>query len=509
MAARTASAPSLKLAPGKPSALRVDALIVPVSPDSSDRPNPLISSATGLTLTERRRLVEALTALGATGKADEVVTLARVTGIDATTVVCVGLGALDKDASDEQLRRAAGAGVRSVDVEKVGLAFPVSSPSAIAAVAQGALLGAYRFTNFRGKGTSHVPTTVKSLTVVTSESRDRHVREAVRQAEVVAEAVNRARDLVNTPPSALHPVEMADAAQKFAAGSNVTVEVLDEEALAGGGYGGIMGVGQGSVNPPRLIQLTYTPTRATAHIALVGKGITFDSGGLSLKPAQAMETMKCDMGGAAAVIAATFALAQLGVNAQITAYAACAENMPSGTAQRPGDVLTTYGGTTVEVLNTDAEGRLVLADALQRAAEDEPDLIVDVATLTGAQMVALGTRVSAVMANDDDLRDDVVRAADTSGEQFWPMPLPVELRPSLDSPIADLANIGDRMGGMLTAGLFLQEFIPADTPWAHLDIAGPAFNTGKAHDYTPVGGTGASVRTLVQLVRDLVDARSA
>jgi leucyl aminopeptidase len=180
--------------------------------------------------------------------------------------------------------------------------------------------------------------------------------------------------------------------------------------------------------------------------------------------------------------------------------------MPSGTAQRPGDVITTYSGKTVEVLNTDAEGRLVLTDALSRAAQDEPDVIIDVATLTGAQTVALGTRVSAVMSNSDELRDDVIRAAGVSGEQFWPMPLPKELRASLDSPIADLANIGERLGGMLTAGLFLQEFIEHDTPWAHLDIAGPAFNEGKAHDYTPPGGTGVAVRTLVQLVRDLADA---
>ena len=227
----------------------------------------------------------------------------------------------------------------------------------------------------------------------------------------------------------------------------------------------------------------------------------------SLKPAASMDWMKSDMGGAAAVINAVVAIARLKLAVNVTGWAPLAENMPSGSAQRPSDVLTIYGGKTVEVLNTDAEGRLVLADALVRASEEQPDLIVDAATLTGAQLVALGTHTSAVMANTDDLRRQVVDAAERAGEQMWPMPLPPELRKSLDSAVADIANMGESFGGMLVAGMFLKDFVGhregEQIPWAHLDIAGPAFNQGDAYGYTPKGGTGAAVRTFVQLAEDL------
>ena len=284
--------------------------------------------------------------------------------------------------------------------------------------------------------------------------------------------------------------------------------MLDEKKLARGGYGGIVGVGQGSSRPPRLVRLEYAPAGATAHVAYVGKGITFDSGGLSIKPAAGMEAMKSDMSGAAAVLHTVVAAARLGLKVRVTGWLALAENMPSGTAQRPSDVITIRGGKTVEVLNTDAEGRLVLADALVDASAAGPDLIVDVATLTGAQMVALGNRTSAIMANDDDLRTRVHTVSQAAGEQFWPMPLPAELRSSMDSAVADIANIGDRFGGMLVAGLFLAEFVGdgpdgGKIPWAHLDIAGPAFNTGKPFGYTPVGGTGVAVRTLLALAEDV------
>jgi leucyl aminopeptidase len=229
----------------------------------------------------------------------------------------------------------------------------------------------------------------------------------------------------------------------------------------------------------------------------VGKGVTFDSGGLSLKPPQAMETMKCDMGGAAATLGATLAIAALKLKVAVTTYLPLVENMPSGTAQRPGDVITAYGGKTVEVLNTDAEGRLIMMDAIVRAQEDEPDVLIDVATLTGAQMVALGTHVAGAMGNDDATRNAVVDAGAASGEMLWAMPLPEDLRPSLDSPIADIKNLGDRYGGMLTAGLFLKEFVADGQKWVHLDIAGPAFIDGGARDYSTPGGTGFGVRTLV------------
>jgi leucyl aminopeptidase len=314
-----------------------------------------------------------------------------------------------------------------------------------------------------------------------------------------------ARDLVNTPPSDLHPAELAEVARAEGSKAGLTVEVLDEKALRKGGYGGILGVGQGSSSPPRLVHLSYKGAGRgkKTTVALIGKGITFDSGGLSLKPAAAMEEMKMDMGGAAAVIAAVRAAAELALPVDVEAWVPMAENMPSGAAIRPSDVLTMRSGLRVEVTNTDAEGRLILADAIARAAEDKPDIILDVATLTGAQLVALGARTTGVMGNDDDLRTTVVDAATRAGEPSWPMPFPAELRKGLDSDIADLVNSGPREGGMLLAGIFLKEFVPEGVRWAHLDIAGPAYNSGEAYGYTPHGGTGAAVRTFVQFLEDL------
>jgi leucyl aminopeptidase len=262
------------------------------------------------------------------------------------------------------------------------------------------------------------------------------------------------------------------------------------------------------VHPPRLVRVAYAPPGAAKTVVFAGKGITFDSGGLSLKPPKSMEAMKSDMGGAAAVLAAVTAVAALGPAVNVVGYLPLAENMPSGTAQRPSDVITIYGGKTVEVLNTDAEGRLVLADALARSGEDSPDLLVDIATLTGAQLVALGPRIMGVMANGDDVLDGIVDAARRAGEAAWPMPLPAELREGLDSPVADLANVtGDRNGGMLVGGLFLREFVPSGVRWAHVDIAGPAFHEGEPYGYTPKGGTGAAVRSLVQIALDVADGR--
>jgi len=248
------------------------------------------------------------------------------------------------------------------------------------------------------------------------------------------------------------------------------------------------------------VRLGYRHPEADKTLAFVGKGITFDSGGLSLKPTTAMDWMKSDMGGAGAVLGALIAIARLGLKVNAIGYLCLAENMPSGTAQRPSDVLTTFGGKTVEVLNTDAEGRLVLADGLGRAAQDSPDVLVDIATLTGAQIIALGNRTTGVMANDDALRDEVVEVANAVGEPSWGMPLPEELRKSLDSAVADIANVQpDRVAGMLAAGVFLREFVPDGLRWAHLDIAGPAFHRAEPYGYTPKGGTGAGTRTLIGL----------
>jgi leucyl aminopeptidase len=275
--------------------------------------------------------------------------------------------------------------------------------------------------------------------------------------------------------------------------------VLDEKKAEKAGLGGLLGVGKGSDNPPRMVKLIYTPAgRSRGHVALVGKGITFDSGGLSIKPGEGMMTMKIDMSGAAAVLATMTVLPALAVPVQVTAYLCLAENMLSGRATRPGDVLRIKNGTTVEVLNTDAEGRLVLADGLSLAVGDDPDAIVDLATLTGACMVALGARIAGLMGNHDAWRDQVRAAADRAGEPVWPLPLPTEYRKELESEIADLKNIGGRYGGALTAGLFLQEFVDG-RPWVHLDIAGPA-RSESDDGYIPKGGSGFGVRTLVELL---------
>lgn len=456
-------------------------------------------------------LAGTLAALGATGEAGEVTKIATSGRLAAPLIAAVGIGADSGDApiEPEVLRRAAGAAARAVvspggngqpGQRRIALALPARDQVEAEAVALGALLGGYTFGRYRSEPAAQV-----TVTLLAGGS---HAAEAARRAEVLATAVNLVRDLVNTGPSDLVPATFADRAGQIAAEDGMDIRVLDEEALADGGYGGILGVGQGSVHPPRLVRLEYAPPQASKALVLAGKGITFDSGGLSLKPAKAMETMKSDMGGAAAVLGAMQAIAALGLSVRVIGYLPLAENMPSGTAQRPSDVLTIYGGTTVEVLNTDAEGRLVLADALARSGPDSPDVLVDVATLTGAQVVSLGPRVAGVMANDDALRDAVVDAAGRAGEAMWPMPLPDELRKGLESSVADLTNVApDRNGGMLVAGLFLREFVPPGVRWAHLDIAGPSYNDGSPHGYTPKGGTGAATRTLVQIAQDMADGR--
>jgi leucyl aminopeptidase len=448
-------------------------------------------------------LAETLAALGATGKAEEVTKIASAGKLTAPLIAAVGIGSpADGPApfDGETLRRAAGAAVRALTNGKplrVALALPARDGAEAEAVALGALLGGYTFGRYTGK---------KQDTDVILLGGD--TADAAARARLLAEAMTLVRDLVNTGPSDLYPATMAAEAERVAGAAGLDIEVLDEKALADGGYGGLTGVGQGSVHPPRLARVAYTNPDAAKTVVLVGKGITFDSGGLSLKPAKSMEAMKSDMGGAAAVLAAVSVIAQLGAAVNVVGYLCMAENMPSGTAQRPSDVITIFGGGTVEVLNTDAEGRLVMADALARSAADSPDLLIDVATLTGAQLVALGPRIMGVMSNDDAVLDGVVDAAKRAGEGAWPMPLPEELRKGLDSPVADIANVSqERNGGMLVAGLFLREFVPDGVRWAHLDIAGPAYHEGEPYGYTPKGGTGAAVRLLVQVALDVADGR--
>ena len=457
---------------------------------------------------DTKQLLATLSDLGATGKVDEVI---KIPGTATRLLLFSGLGRVQATYENETLRRAAGAATRALaGNSSATIALPSKSIEAVQAIAEGAALGNYLFDQFRGSSKDAQKNPLKTITIHSERARDAMAKSAVQTAEIVATYTHIVRDLINTPPSHLTPESFCDfftSAVKKAGGASagLKVSVMTDNQLKSKGYGGIIGVGQGSVNPPRLLNVSYTPkgVKAAKKFAYIGKGITFDTGGLALKPALGMEAMKSDMSGAAAVCAATIAIALLKIPVAIEAWAPLAENMVSDTATRPSDVITIYGGKTVEVLNPDAEGRLVLADALVKAQETKDlDGIVDVATLTGAQVVALGTRTSAVMTNNQEFSSRFLAATKKTGEAFWPMPLPTELRASLDSPVADLANIGERMGGMLVAGLFLQEFIAENLPWLHLDIAGPAFNEKAPHGYTPVGGTGIALRSLVQLALD-------
>ncbi|MFD8984916.1 leucyl aminopeptidase [Streptomyces sp. NPDC059564] len=497
---------ALTLSTAGAATLRADALVVGVAKG----PKGLLvaAGAEAVDLAFDGKLAAVLDALGASGAEGETTKLPAPAGLKVPVVLAVGLGTApeqDESFDEEALRRAAGAAARALHgAKKAGFALPLDDASAVTAVAEGALLGAYAFTAYQGgekKGSKNsgpkLPLTEVAL--LGAKPRDKEHKAAAERATVVATEVNIARDLVNTPPNDLTPEAFAAVASATAKENGIKVQVLDEKALVKGGFGGIMGVGKGSENPPRLVKLSYTHAKAEKTLAFVGKGITYDSGGISLKPAGHNETMKCDMAGAAAVFAAVVAAAKLGLQVNVTGWLALAENMPSGSATKPGDVLRMYSGKTVEVLNTDAEGRLVLGDALTKASEENPDAIVDVATLTGAMVLALGDRTFGIMANDDAFRTSIHEIAEEVGEASWPMPLPEDLRKTMDSPTADIANMGVRMGGGLVAGLFLQEFVGEGITWAHLDIAGPAFHEGAPYGYTPKGGTGSAVRTLVRL----------
>lgn len=445
---------------------------------------------------------------GFTGAADSLLRLPAA-GASVGSVAVIGLGSADTGAvSFDALRNAAGSAVRQLGgAASIALALPLGTEAEVLAVVEGATLGSYSFTTFKGttKDAQKLPAT--DITVLTSIAVD---EKALDRIAVLGDSVRLVKDLVNTPGAQLFPASFAQAAVDAAAGLPVTVEVWDEAKLAAEQCGGILGVGQGSSRQPRLVKVSYAPAGASQHVAFVGKGITFDTGGYSIKPWDSMLTMHHDMAGAAATLAVTLAAARLNLPIRVTAWLCLAENLVSSTAIRPNDVLTMRNGTTVEVINTDAEGRLVMADGLSLASEEHPDAIIDVATLTGAAIVALGRRTAGVMG-DTELVAQIVAAGEIAGEAHWPMPLPTELRRLLDSKFADLANInaGVRDGGMLVAGIFLNEFVgtaadsAAKIPWAHLDIAGTGTNNGPGYGVVGDGGTGASVRTVLQLVETL------
>ncbi|MFF9116100.1 leucyl aminopeptidase [Streptomyces massasporeus] len=497
----TALTLSTSAAPG----LRADAIVIGVAKGAK---GPVVApGAEAVDKAYDGRLAGVLETLGASGGEGEVTKLPAPSGFKTPLVLAVGLGTVpEKDAEygTEALRKAAGVAARALaGSKKAAFALPLDDAADAGAIGEGALLGAYSFDAYKDNGkdlkAKNGKAPLAEIVLLGGKPRDKAYKAAVERAVAVSEELNRSRDLVNTPPNDLNPESFAAIAQAAAKEHGIKIQVLDEKALAKGGYGGILGVGSGSAATPRLVKLSYTSSKAKKHLAFVGKGITYDSGGISLKPAGHNETMKCDMAGAASVFAAVVAAARLGLEVNVTGWLALAENMPSGSATRPGDVLRMYSGKTVEVLNTDAEGRLVLADALWAASQEKPDAIVDVATLTGAMVLALGNRTFGIMGNDDAFRAALVEAAEEVGEPAWPMPLPEHLRKGMDSATADIANMGERMGGGLVAGLFLREFVGEGITWAHLDIAGPAFNEGGPFGYTPKGGTGTAVRTLVRL----------
>ncbi|MCT1557109.1 leucyl aminopeptidase [Helcobacillus massiliensis] len=482
----------MKITATKVESVTAEVLVLPLLAGEKD------ADATPVGLPKLSSAVSAVRASGAKGATTR---LPAVNGLKAQSVLLVGLGSSDlADVTDEHIREAFGSAARALTgVKSAAIAFPGGSDDQVVAAAEGFALGSYNYIEHKTAESAKKSTPVESFEVVTVSKPSTELSARLDRAMIVAEHVHAVRDLVNTPPNLLFPEAFADIAAKAAKKVGVGVEILDEKKLLAGGYGGIMGVGQGSTRKPRLVKLTYVPKKATRHVSIVGKGITFDTGGISLKPGASMDEMTSDMAGAATTLHTVLTAAKLELPIAVTGFLALAENMPGGGAQRPGDVVTMRNGMTVEVLNTDAEGRMVMADALVDAAAEKPDLLIDVATLTGAAVVALGSRTAAVMGTED-ARDELWAASKRAGEAFWPLPFPEELRETLNGRVADLSNIGERPGGTLSAGVFLQEFTDG-LPWAHLDIAPTGF-TQKPYGYTTRGGTGQSLRTMLAVLED-------
>jgi leucyl aminopeptidase len=458
-----------------------------------------VGVGTGLTLSDAARQVDG--ALGGAlaqhlqrihfkGKLGEATMLPADGGLAAQTMLVVGLGDT-ATLTHEEVRRAAGTVARRAEgFETVALALADGVPSGSEAAAQGYALGAYRFNAYK---TEKGSPPAREVLLLGGASEDE-----IRRATIVADATIWARDLVNEPAGFRGPSRFAERAKERAEAAGLEVEILDEKAMAAKGMNGVLGVGQGAATPPRFLILRYEPEGAKGFLGLIGKGITFDSGGLSIKPADSMETMKTDCSGGAAVAAAMSTLPALAPLIRVVAAVPLAENMPGGRAIKPGDVIRHYGGRTSEVLNTDAEGRLVLADALAWVAEQKPDAMVDLATLTGGMMIALGKKVTGFFANRDDLADEILAAGQRTGERLWRMPLLDDLRDDIDSDVADVKNTGGRHGSPIFGALFLRDFV-GDTPWAHLDIAGPA-RSDKDEHYVSKGATGVGTRLVIDWV---------
>jgi len=485
-------APSFKLVAAAP---RADLFVVPVFAGARLGPGAdLVDDALGGSLATFMKETDF------DGKRGEVLAVPVDGRLKARAALLLGVG--DRDSFDATALRRAGATlarrsarVASVSTTLLDAASPdLEAGAAAQAFAEGVSLGRYQFLRYKSDGKAS-----KLERVLVVGNADAKVRAGLARGARIADAVAWARDLINEPAAAKSPAEVAELGKAVARSSGLKVRVLAGVQLVRARMGGVLGVGNGSERPPRFLRLEYAPTsRARGTLALVGKGVVFDSGGLSLKTASGMETMKTDMSGAAAVIAAMSTLRDLDVKTRVIGYVPLVENMPSGTAMRPGDVLTMRNGKTVEVLNTDAEGRLILADALSLASEEGADAIIDLATLTGAVTMALGEKIAGLMGNDEGWVEQVQGAAGRAGERVWHLPLPDDYRRNLDSEIADIRNVTSGGGaGTLTAGIFLQEFV-GDKPWVHLDIANTARSSSDDGETTK-GGTGYGVRTLVEL----------
>lgn len=482
-------------ASGDPAAAQVDLLAIVVTEGALDKQKLVgeLDRALGGALLEHAKLMDFA------GKSEQCLDILTLGKVKARRILLLGVGA-KRGVEPARLRAAVATAARFANATKtktMALAFP-PEPVDLRAVAEGIVLGAYRFTKyFTGDRAPKIELKDAKIFVTKASGADKNAVDIGRR---VAEAVCIARDAVNEPPNELTPDELAQVARRIAKKGNLTAKVLDKKGIAQAGMKLHYAVGQGSTNDPRFIHLSYTPKKAKKKLVFVGKGLTFDSGGLCIKPAPGMGEMKSDMGGAAAVLGLMAAVAVVKPNVEVHGIVAAAENMPDGNAYRPGDVFGSLDGKTVEIINTDAEGRLVLADALAYATKLKPDLIVDAATLTGACVVALGKTCSAFYTADDHLVKDFEAAAKEAGEQLWHMPLLEELKEQLKSDVADLKHLGDRWGGSISAALFLREFV-GKTPWIHCDIAGPAL-ADSAHGMYPKGGTGHPVLTFLRLVEN-------
>lgn len=487
---------------GELAALTTDVLVYGATEDELKKGKPASDGLRALDAALGGVLAQAIASAEFEAKANSELSLHTHGKLAAPRLVVLGLGAADK-LDREAARLAAARAVKAAERAKApraALVFPFDGRTPfIESAAEGAQLGAYKFDKYLSEAK---PRRNTRLDLVLPKAATKAEKQAVTLGTALGESVNLARDLVNEPANAINPTTLAATATDVARKGGLKIEVLEKKDIQKLKMGMFLGVAQGSEAPPKLVHLWWEPAGKARGkgVAIVGKAITFDSGGLSLKPPSGMETMKCDMGGSAAVIGTMKMIAALKPSFPVHAFLGACENMPSGTAQRPGDIVRARNGKTVEVLNTDAEGRLVLGDVLTWAAEHKVEEIVDLATLTGAIMVALGPWMTGLFSPNDELANKLLEAANGAGEEMWRMPMPDNLKELLKSPVADMKNVGGRSGGSITAALFLREFV-GNVPWAHLDIASSAFSE-KEKGYDPKGGTGAGVRTLVEWIRN-------